>query len=302
MVGSSSPLAVITGRHAPGLSDDGRRLLAALGDRGVEADPVRWDDPTVDWSRFGAVLFRSCWDYPEDIDRFEALLGELERAPATVANPLPAVRWNRHKRYLEALAGRGVRTPPTVTVERGADRSLIDVLRERGWDDAVVKPGIGAMSSNVWRTSVARAPYHQSRFEALLAEQDVLVQAFVPEVLEGERSAVFFAGRYSHAWNSLPAEGDVTSFDGIDPDYEPTGPVMQEVEVAVAAARSAIGLEPAALPYARVDYVPRGSEAIVLEVELIEPFLGLDRDGGALERFVDALLTYFDRAGASEVT
>lgn len=290
-------LGVITGDLAPELSDEGQRLAVALDERGFSVEPVHWNDATVTWADYDGVLFRSCWEYPEDIPRFRALLDALSSADVQVGNPLSVIRWNLHKRYLFDLADAGVRVPPTVLLDRGSDRSLETVLVERGWTDAVVKPGIGAMSTDVWRTSLDEAAGHQGRFEDLLAEQDVLVQAYLPEITDGEQSIVCFGGVYSHAWNSLPAPNDVTTFEDIDAEYRPTGRVREQAVAAIGAACSALDLDGDSVPYARVDYVTRDGDLVLLELELIEPYLGFARGQNTVERFRDELARYFDVDG-----
>lgn len=292
---SASPfhLAVVTGSLAPELSDDGRQLVAALGARGFETEPVRWDDDTVDWSAYDAVLFRSCWDYPDDLDRFRRLLDEVEGADCPVANPMAVIRWNLHKSYLCDLADAGVEVPPTVVVERDSDRRLKGIIRGNGWQEAVLKPAIGAMSSNVRHTPIDEADEHQAHFNELVDVQDVLVQAFMPEISKGERSIVYFGGKFSHAWNSIPEPDDVTSFDGIDADYAPPPVVREQAQTVIQAVLDQFALDPSELPYARVDYVTREDTLILLELELIEPFLGLDRGTDTVTMFCDALEAYF---------
>lgn len=297
MVGPETRLGIVTGRHAPELSDDGQRLAEILADQGIDSEPVIWTDPPSSWVDYDAVLFRSCWDYPSDVPRFRGLLDELADAPVAVHNPLDVIRWNLDKRYLLDLQEAGVRVPATATVRRGSEKTLEAVLRERDWEVAVVKPAVGAMSRRVWRTSAVRASDHEDRFASLLADQDVLVQAFVPQIADGERSAVFFGGEFSHAWNSLPEPDDVTSFDGIDAGYTPADSVRDQAAAALASARDVLGVEPNALPYGRVDYVERDGEIVLLELELIEPFLGLSRGTDAVDRFCEALVAAIDRDG-----
>lgn len=290
-----SRLAIVTGHHAPDLSDDGQRLAAALADRGIESEPVMWDDPGTDWAAYDAVLFRSCWDYPDDVERFLALLDELDASGLPVCNPLAAIRWNLHKGYLLELADAGVAVPDTRLLERGSSTELGAVLAGTGWDQAIVKPAVGAFSTDVWRTSAPPDADAAARFDALLADGDVVVQAFYPEIVEGERSIVAFAGEYSHAWNSLPEPDDVTAFANHDPDYEPPVAIRRQAIDALQAARDCLGLEVADLPYARVDYVIREDRLVLFELELIEPFLGFERGSGAVERFCDAVVAYVER-------
>ena len=291
-------LAVVTGELAPDLSDGGKRLAATLADRGFRCDPVMWDNPTVSWGEYDGVLLRSCWEYPDDRRRFRAMLDELDHAGVPVCNSLPVVRWNLHKSYLTTLAEKGVHVPSTTLVEQGDSRSLESVLSTMECDDAVVKPAIGAMSSQVWRTSRADVADSESRFAELVADNDVLVQAFVPEITTGERSLVFFGGSYSHAWNSLTATDDITAFDGIDADYTPSPEIRAQAAQVLQAACEVLDIDGAQLPYARIDYVERGADLVLMELELIEPYLGFDRGDHTIERFARAITSYFEGVDA----
>lgn len=289
-----STLAILTGRFAPELSDGGKRVAATLADRGISCEPVLWNDPSIDWDSYDAVLLRSCWDYPEDRERFRAMLDEIERAGIPVCNPLSVIRWNLDKSYLTALADAGVRIPPTTVIEQGTDTSLENVLRSRRWEEAVVKPAIGAMSSQVWRTAVTAATEHQTQFDDLVGHHDVIVQEFAPEITEGERSIVFFGGEYSHAWNSLPTDDDITEFDAIDAEYEPSPAIRAAAATAVESACDILGIDASShLPYARVDYVHRDAGLLLMELELIEPYLGFERGDDTIKRFCDAVVSYF---------
>lgn len=296
MTSPQNTLAVITGRHAPDLSDDARRLTAALTERGVGTEPVRWDDPAVRWDDYDGALFRSCWEYPTDLDRFRSLLDELERADLPVCNPLTAVRWNAHKSYLVDLSEAGVRTPETTVIDAGTDVSLGEVLDRRGWDEAVMKPAVGSFSRDVVRVSRDASERAETRFRSLLAAGDVVVQRFVPEITDGERSIVFFDGTDSHAWNSLTTDDDVTDFDGVDTAYEPSRRIREQAAAVLDAALDCLGESVSSLPYARVDYVSRDGTLLLMELELIEPFLGLDRGSDAGELAADALLSYYTTA------
>lgn len=282
-------IGIVTGEAAPELTDDGRAVAAGLEARGFQAEPVVWTDDRTDWAAYDAALVRSCWDYHTDVGRFRALLAAMEDAGVTVLNPPSVVRWNVHKSYLRDLQAAGVEIPATTWVERGSDASLEAILREQGWRDAVVKPAVGAASTDVWRASATDAAAAERRFETLVAERDVLVQAFVPEIEDGERSIVFFAGEYSHAWNSPVEPADFSSFRDADATYEPTDAVRDQAAAVLEAARETTGFEAAELPYARVDYVERGGTLLLLELELVEPYLGLERGEDAVETFCDAV-------------
>ncbi|MFC4541226.1 RimK family alpha-L-glutamate ligase [Halosolutus amylolyticus] len=285
-------IGIVTGTRAPELTDDGRAVASELRDRGYEAEPVIWSESGVDWSRFDGLVVRSCWQYYEDPDAFRAWLGTVERNGVVVVNPPDVIRWNVHKFYLRDLETAGVSVVPTAYVDRGADVDLGTVLARNDWTDAVIKPAIGTSSSGVWRASTPIGPDAADRFEAQRAERDLLVQQFAPEVLDGELSLIFFGGAYSHANRSVPADDDFRAH----PDFgvstaaiDPAADLVAQARTVLEAAANVHSIDPSELTYARVDGVERGGSFELIELELIEPYLGLSRTDGALDRFVDAI-------------
>ena len=285
---------IVTGRDPAGLSRDGELLAGELRDRGHTAEPVVWtaDDPGP--GSFDALVLRSCWAYHEQPDRFRDWLDAASDAGLAVLNPLDAVRWNVHKSYLRDLAETGVDVVPTEWVPASSDADLRSVLAANGWERAVVKPAIGTSSTGVWRTSLEAAPSEQSRFDATLAEGDALVQQFAPEIADGELSFVFLGGQYSHATKCFPADDEFRShpsFGGTVRPYAPAGLTREAARDVLLEASDLLGIPLDRLPYARVDGLRRNGTFELMELELIEPYLGLERASGAASRFADAVLS-----------
>ncbi|ARS90179.1 ATP-grasp domain-containing protein [Natrarchaeobaculum aegyptiacum] len=280
-------VGILTGERYPDLFDDGKAIAATLEDRGVRADPIVWS-AAGDLDAYDAVLVRSCWDYHTDPTAFREFLTTLERSDPDVYNPPSVMRWNAHKSYYRDLEAAGVPIPPSVCVEAGTDVALESILRQRGWTEAVVKPAVGASSTGVWRTSLDDVADDQSRFEAACADRDVVVQQFAPEIERGERSIVFVRGEYSHAWNDPTKPDDFSDFEEADDSYEPHDDLRSTARSVLETACDRLECAPSDLSYARVDYVERDGRLLLMELELIEPYLGLVREDGALERFVDA--------------
>jgi hypothetical protein len=296
---TDASVCVVTGEKAPDLTEDGRAVAAALRDRGFSVDPAVWSDPGVEWGAFDVALVRSCWDYHTDPAAFGEWLSTLSAGGVTALNPIPALRWNRHKFYLRDLGEAGVPVLPTAFVEADADADLEATLRGRGWDEAVVKPAVGTSSAGVWRTSRESASGEQAQFERTLSAGDALVQAFAPEVHDGERSLVFFEGEFAYGKTVHPEPGEFRTH----PDYGGTVAFHDPPEDVVAGAREALvtgadlaGVDPRDLPYARVDGIVRDGEFRLMELELIEPYLGLEA-AGTVEGFADAVASAVRRRG-----
>ncbi|WP_265109778.1 ATP-grasp domain-containing protein [Halosolutus halophilus] len=285
-------IGIVTGEKAPELTDDGRAIVSGLRERGYLTAPTIWSDSTVDWSQFDALVVRSCWQYYDDPDAFRAWLATVEQNGIVVVNPPDVIRWNVHKFYLRDLETAGVSVVPTAYVERESDVDLGTILDRNGWTDAVVKPAIGTSSSGVWRASTPIGPGDEDRFETQRAERDLLVQQFVPEVTDGELSMIFFEGAFSHANRSVPAADDFRAHPnfGVATDaFDPTASLVDQARTVLDAAADVLSIDPATLGYARVDGIERAGTFVLMELELIEPYLGLSRADGGVDRAVDAI-------------
>jgi glutathione synthase/RimK-type ligase-like ATP-grasp enzyme len=280
-------VAVATCRDYPGLPDGERDLLGALKALGVEARPAVWDDPGVDWTSFAGVVIRSTWDYHRKPDAFRDWLSLLESSGISIWNPAAMVRGNMTKSYLRSLEASRIPTVPTAWVARGEARSLDEILAERGWTSAVVKPVVSASAFRTRR--VARGdPGAQQALDDVLAHSDAMVQPYLGEVeSEGEWSFVFLDGAYSHAVLKTPAKGDFrvqAEHGGSSRRLDPPPELLARAEtVAAAGAKSAL--------YARVDGVRRGRDFLLVELELVEPYLYLDAEPEAAGRLARGIVS-----------
>ncbi|CAM5556438.1 hypothetical protein [Rhodanobacter lindaniclasticus] len=116
-------------------------------------------------------------------------------------------------------------------------------------------------------------------------ELDYLVQPFVPEVVSmGEWSLLYFASEFSHAVLKRPATGDYRvqgEHGGSAVPAQPDAATLAAADRALAAVAT-IGHGDHA--YVRVDGVVSGGRFLIMELELIEPFLHLAGQPHAAER------------------
>ncbi|WP_336021527.1 ATP-grasp domain-containing protein [Halobellus salinisoli] len=298
-------IALATAPDLPDLVDDDTSFLAALREQSVNASVEIWSDESVAWGDFDAVLVRSIWDYYRHPEAFAAWIDRLETIETTVLNTPETLRWNRHKFYLRDLEARGVDTLPTAYLERGEEISLAAIFESRGWGEAVVKPAVSAGAFRTKRIARDDAADEQAWFEGLLADRDVLVQAFADGIGEGEWSLVFFDGEYSHSVLKRPKPGDFRVQEdhggSVDAGTPSKSLRVQANEVVDAVTKELGGTVPL---YARVDgitasdgqnrqaagEVANPADFRLLEVELIEPELFFRVDDGSGDRLADALL------------
>lgn len=281
----TAPVALVTAQQARCLDEDLGPLAAALERLGIAHEIAVWDDPGVDWRRFGRIVVRSTWDYASRRDSF---LAWAERAAAAAAlhNPLAVLRWTTDKQYLADLAAAGVAIVPSRWCPPGARPELPD-------GPFVVKPSVGAGSVGAARFAPGEHAAATAHVEGLHAAGHVaLIQPYLGAVEDaGETALVFFAGVFSHAIRKgailVP---DLRMVDGLyaAEKIRPATPSAAQLAVARAALAAVPGGGP--LLYARVDLIPDDEGAPrVLELELCEPSVFLDHADGAADRFAAAI-------------
>ena len=256
-------------------------LKPELAAYGLSAALVAWDDPVVDWSAFRLCVIRATWDYHLRLPEF---LAWAERVAAQTAlwNPLDLVRWNTHKGYLRDLERQGVAIVPTIWAPRGTSLDLAALLAERGWTRAVVKPAVSASAYATQLVTSATLVEGQAHLDALLAERDMMIQPFLTSVTTtGERSLVYFDGALSHTFLRSPALGKGGATDA--------GLIANDEEEAAFAGRVMQTVTSETL-YARVDIArDDAGDLRLMELELVEPWLGLELAPEATTRFAAAI-------------
>ena len=257
----------------PGGDGDDDGLVAALRARGLHARWMPWDDPRTESADL--VILRAAWDYAERRDEFLDWAGRVRN----LLNAPDVVRWNSDKHYLNDLADAGIGVVPSEFLEPG------DVITAARLPDGelVVKPAIGAGSLDTGRfTKRAAAAAHADKM--LAAGRSALVQSYDPRVEAGETALVFLAGEQSHGFVKgpiLPPQGRQPRFDAsgtyAEETLTPADPDIAVWEIGhdtLDAAAAHLGVPRSEFLYARVDLIGTGDDAVVLELELIEPSLG----------------------------
>lgn len=275
-------IVLVTCRRWPGLSESDQLYADALEARGARVRVAPWNGPSAPFQSADAIVMRSAWDYAESPKAFATWLDALAGAGGTVLNPPAMMRWNLDKRYLLDLADRGVAIPKT-RLATGDPDAVARAIADIGEGPVVIKPSVGQSGHRVIRIDAGMLPAAIDPG----AGSSVIVQRFVPEVQEaGELSCVFFDGTFSHAFVKRPAPGDYRVNSQYNGHNEPAAPSNTTIEQA----RAVLGTLAETPLYARVDGVLRGRRFVLMELELIEPGLGLHFDPHSAERFADATL------------
>lgn len=277
VIASCTPLPPVDPEHEP--------IISALAARGVSCEAVPWDDPGYDFGAADAVVIRSTWDYHLRRDAFLAWAKRVAEQTA-LWNPEPLVRWNSHKGYLRELSAKGIPTVPTEWVEQGTRGSFSELLAARGWTDVAIKPAVSAGGFETIRVSAADSARAQAHVDRVAALSDVMIQPYLRSVGDyGERSLIFIGGELSHAIRKLPQLETTNRDVSVDVTAVPVAPDEREVAERILRALQSDWL------YARVDLARDDSgQPLLMELELIEPYLFLKHSDRGGERLADAIV------------
>ena len=268
------------------VAPDDAPLVDALRDLGIAVVAIPWTDidpaGVVDaWP----IVLRSTWDYHRMPTLFAAWLDALAETGRAVMNTPAIARNNIDKIYLRDLEAAGIPIPRTAWVERPDAAGLYEMIRESGWQAAVIKPRIAATAYGTFLVSR----------ETDLSDVDLgparasgaLVQEFVSEIRErGEISLVFAEKEFSHAVLKHAIEGDFRvqqDFGGTVVETTPPAAVR-------AFAENVMALVPDDCTFARVDVVDSERGPLLMELELIEPELYFTIVPRAAERIAHAIV------------
>ena len=239
------------------------------------------------------MVLRSTWDYHRRREEFLAWTERISRR-VHLLNPAPVVRWNSHKSYLKELESARVPIVPT-WIGRDPLEALV-AARSSRWREVVLKPAVSADGFRTFRLDVREEDRFRASFQEVRAHSEVLMQPYMRQAeRSGERSLVFFAGKFSHAFLKPPLLAPGARGPGVR-----LGTPVSASPRERAIAREALAASPGPLLYARVDLIADSEgHPRVMEVELIEPALETQEASGAPGRFADALIHWDEGRPAS---
>lgn len=262
--------------------EEDRLLAHALEKHGLKVTRTNWDNPEFNWADTGYVIFRTPWDYFNRYDEFAPWLREAAKVTKFI-NPVEIINWNIDKHYMLELQEAGINIPPTVFIEPGDKRTLLDITNELNWEEFILKPAISGGAWHTYRISKNNMAEYEAIFKELIKERSMLVQEYQESISQkGEVSYVVIDGTFTHAVLKKGKDSDFRvqeNFGGTVHDYSPT---REEIEFAqMVVKRSKPGIL-----YARADVMWDNNGKLSLgELEVFEPALWLRKNPPAADIF-----------------
>lgn len=259
-----------------------RLLFEPMRNLGWAAEEISWKNKKIIWSNYDAVIVRSTWDYQDSPEDFINVLEKINKS-THLENDFDLMKWNMNKRYLFDLEQNGVKIVDTIWEKSFDPKTAAEYFIRFNTDEIIIKPNISANADNTFRLTRERLVSNLSKLEQVFSKREFMVQPFLKSIIEeGEYSLFFFDGKISHAVLKKPKENDFRVQEEHGGDIQPINAPQNIISVAESIIRklSTIPL------YGRVDLVrtPRNDFAL-MELELIEPSLYLNKDNQAPQRF-----------------
>jgi glutathione synthase/RimK-type ligase-like ATP-grasp enzyme len=278
-------------------------LIKALKEREIQSSRESWDDPNADWSKPDLCIHRNS-PYFLEPKKFLEWTKNLEKN-TTVWNSLKVTEWNHNKRYLIDLEEAGIPIPSTVMIEQDAEEPLQYYLEGKDWKEIILKPTITAGSLGLQRFK-SGSPESEEHFQVInkkgitqtipgageyyLPPSETLVQEYLPEIITaGEVSLIYFGGKYSHSVIKKVKSGDFRAHPLWGAAVEPYKASVEERAVA----DSALEVAGDFIHFARIDLLNLKGGPVIIEVELIEPWLFFDYFPDTVNTYADHIANFF---------
>ncbi|MDQ0638040.1 glutathione synthase/RimK-type ligase-like ATP-grasp enzyme [Pedobacter sp. W3I1] len=262
------------------------KLLNFLKEKGLNIEKVIWNDRDINWADYSLAILKSPWDYFDLIEEFYRWLDQLDAKKVKLLNPIEVVRWNANKQYLREIEAAGLKVTPGFYIQNKESVNLEHFFKKFNTNKLIVKPCVSGGAKNTFKVTLDNVNEVNQKLNLLIQHEDFIIQPFLPEILEsGEWSFIFFNGVYSHSLIKQAKPGDFR----VQPAHGGSVHQQKPGEELVATAQQYVTLFAKDCLYARVDGTFVNGEFLLMELELIEPFLFLNTEPENYERYYKAL-------------
>ncbi len=246
-------------------------LLKAVRSKGVQADHRSWRQTRVtDFAAADLVLPICFWDHHGALQHFVRWVDAVEAAGGRLINSPDILRWNFRKTYLLELLRAGLPVPPTVHIKDIDTHKVEQLMRTENWPSVVIKPVSGQDGHDIVKLSIEEREHWPDLY---FPQQEALVQVFQPEITAfGETTLTFIDGKFSHAVQRHLRAGEWRANRQFGAEFE----AITVSESTIDEAKRFLDLVPGEPVYARADGIIRPHGFVLMELELIDPYLYLE--------------------------
>ena len=272
--------------HQTSVENEDDLLINFLNSRGLSVEKTIWNNQEVNWEKYDLVILKSPWDYFNLIEDFYEWLNLLKSKNVKVLNPADTLKWNADKHYLIDIEQAGLSVTPSIFLAKGTKANLQQYFKHFKVDTLICKPVVSGGSKNTFKITLNNLDEFEQKIDLLLSHEEFIIQPFLSEIeTRGEWSFIFFGGNFSHALLKKVKANDFrvqTQFGGTIHLHTPLPSLLNSAQEYIDRfAKNCL--------YARVDGAIVNDKFILMELELIEPFLFLETNPHSLENYYRAL-------------
>jgi len=271
---------------SPTVESEDDKLLLFLKEKGLNIETVIWNDEQINWENYQLAILKSPWDYFDLYEDFKSWLNLLEGKNIRLLNPIDIVRWNADKHYLKEIELAGLNITPSIFITNSDEINLNAFFEKFNTDKLIVKPCVSGGAKNTFKVTIDNVEAVNEKLSLLIQNEDFIIQPFLPEILEnGEWSFIFFNGIYSHTLVKKAKQGDFR----VQPAHGGSVHIQNPDQALIEIAAEYVKLFAKDCLYARVDGTFVNNQFLLMELELIEPFLFLNTAPQNYENYYNAL-------------
>lgn len=271
---------------SPTVESEDDKLLLFLKEKGLNIETVIWNDEQINWENYQLAILKSPWDYFDLYEDFKSWLNLLEGKNIRLLNPIDIVRWNADKHYLKEIELAGLNITPSIFINNSDEINLNAFFEKFNTDKLIVKPCVSGGAKNTFKVTIDNVEAVNEKLSLLIQNEDFIIQPFLPEILKnGEWSFIFFNGIYSHTLVKKAKQGDFR----VQPAHGGSVHIQNPDQALIEIAAEYVKLFAKDCLYARVDGTFVNNQFLLMELELIEPFLFLNTAPQNYENYYNAL-------------
>lgn len=281
------------------VQDEDSLLLEFLTNKGLDIHREVWTNENINWPEYDLVLLKAPWDYHDNIVAFYAWIDRMNKLSIPLLNPYEIIKWNSNKQYLKNISDAGLSIIPTIFIEKNTNLKTASVFQKLNSEKLIIKPCISGGAKNTFMLTPENFAQQQKSIDELLKHESFLAQPFIKEIeTEGEWSFLFFGGEFSHSVLKKPRTGDFR----VQHCHGGTIHTQEAGSLFVESAKEFVDQFAKGCLYARVDGVVVNNKFLLMELELLEPFLFLSYHANGFDNYYAALLKVIAQIHSSATT
>jgi len=267
-------------------------LKIELNNKLIDVDIISWQDKSIDYKKYDALIIRSIWGYQDYIEEFINWLNMLKDKNIKVFNNVDILLSNLNKyEQFKILDKNEIPLIKTFFIDKENIDEINDIYKE--YKDIVLKPIISGsgnntfvISNNINKNNI-KIENVKEKFDKVLNKVNnyIMVQPFVKEINDGELSVVIINNEISHAGirytNVFNNVNQIKIINVNDLDKKVLDIVnkcqnIKEYKDAL---------------YMRIDLVKINDEYKIMELELVEPqlFFEFKQNKSKLKKFANVI-------------